>query len=75
MDLSKISIVPPPPGVIQNFHDPESRATMGKVVSLIGFGLMVVFVMLRLYTRGRITRSMGWDDCMSCVPNIGQVTD
>lgn len=75
MDLSKIPIAPPPPGVIPNFTDPESRALRSKVVSLIGFGLMAIFVMLRLYSRGWITHSMGWDDCMSCTLDIGQVTD
>ena len=75
MDLSNIPIAPPPPDVIPNFSDPESRAPMGKVVSLTGFGLMVIFVMLRLYSRGWITQSMGWDDCMFCTLDVGHVTD
>ncbi len=64
MDLTKRPLVRPPPGVVSNFDNPEMRGNAYKPV-IIGFALLGTLVtIMRLYTRARIVRKMGADDCM-----------
>lgn len=62
-NLDTTPSVPPPPGRTSNFIDPESRSY--QLYNLIAFlsALVFVTVSLRLYTRLKITRSFGVDDC------------
>lgn len=53
----------PPPGVLPNLKDPESRAYESIVTTAVCVSLMMPFFMLRLYSRIFVTRSLGWDDC------------
>lgn len=63
VDLSKIPLAKPPPGVTSNFVNPPSLATPVIVVNVILLCLMVPVVVLRVYTRARIVRHVDWDDC------------
>ncbi len=61
-NLSSISLIPPPPGVVSNFENPVSHGDFRPIYlffSILG-GLSVV---TRLYTRIFLTRSVGSDDC------------
>ncbi|KAK3374270.1 hypothetical protein B0T24DRAFT_594375 [Lasiosphaeria ovina] len=62
IDIWKIPLLPPPPGVIPNFVDPPSQAHMLRSGMGSILGIMLVFVVLRLWTRIRLTRSLGSDD-------------
>ena len=60
MDLLKIPIVPPPLDVVSNFIGPISRAPLSKGISMVDLGLMVVFVMLRIYLRVCMDNAFTW---------------
>ncbi|KAI8944743.1 hypothetical protein F4801DRAFT_570613 [Xylaria longipes] len=63
--LEQIPALPPPPGVQSNFDNPETREGLAKIVVGLTYGLMVIFLALRIYTRVRITNSLGIDDYLS----------
>jgi hypothetical protein len=63
-DLSKIPSRMPPPGVTPNFVDPPTISTLPRIFIYVTLPPMVIFVILRFYTRITITRKVGIDDCM-----------
>ena len=54
---------PPPPGIEANFNAPNTNGTAIIIVAVIGVFLATVFTAVRIYTKGIMTRSLGWDDC------------
>lgn len=54
----------PPPGVIPNFVNPESRGPVSVIVCTIAMVLMISFVMIRFYAKLGIIRRRNWDDCL-----------
>lgn len=62
-DLSKIPAMKPPPGEIPNFVDPPSIGNAIIIVNVVFLALMLGFVTVRVYTKGVLSRSLGWDDC------------
>lgn len=63
MDLSHTPFLKPPPGVVPEFVDPVSQAPTVIVINVVWITLMLCFVVMRIYTKGRILRNLGWDDC------------
>ncbi|KAJ2985612.1 hypothetical protein NUW58_g5436 [Xylaria curta] len=63
--LEQIPALPPPAGAQSNFESPETREDLAKVVVGLTYSLMLVFLALRIYTRVRITNSLGADDYLS----------
>lgn len=61
--LDQIPALPPPPGVQSNFDNPETREELARIVVGLTYGLMLVFLALRIYARVSITNSLGVDDC------------
>ncbi|UPX19597.1 uncharacterized protein EKO05_0009855 [Ascochyta rabiei] len=61
-DSSMVGAMPPPPGVVSNFNDPESIAHRVIVVSVLGAVITIPICLVRLYTKHRILRNFGWDD-------------
>ena len=61
--LSKIPSLQPPPGVTPNFINPPSIANAIITVSRLFLVLMLAAVSMRIYTKGVIIRTLGWDDC------------
>lgn len=53
---------PPPPGVEANFNAPNTNGTAYIIVAVIGIFFATVFTAVRVYTKGILTRSLGWDD-------------
>lgn len=66
-DYSKMPAGPPPPGVIPNFHNPESRAPIPIAVCATMICLTVPCIAIRLFTRLKISKSAGWDDWVALV--------
>lgn len=63
VDYWQVPSAKPPNGITPNFVDPPSighRQTATNIVVLI---VMIVVVLLRLYTRIFIVKSVGYDDC------------
>lgn len=59
-----LSAIPPPPGVVPNFIDPVN-VHKSKIVS-ITIGMAVasnLFLLCRFWTRAKILKAVGWDDC------------
>ncbi|MCJ1465350.1 hypothetical protein MMC07_003968 [Pseudocyphellaria aurata] len=73
MDPSNIPLGPPPPGVIPNFVNPESRAYETIITVTICLAFMMPFFLLRIYSRVFVTRSVGWDDYTCVIGVIGTV--
>lgn len=63
MDPSMIPIGKPPSGKLPNFVDPESTAGVATAVTILFTVLMALFVIVRMYTKLFISRSIDWDDC------------
>ena len=65
-----IPVVPPPPGVTPNFIHPASRTNVA--VAVCTSVLVVTFILfgVRVYTRLKITRSFGHDDCKLPSPGM-----
>ncbi|KAF2962958.1 hypothetical protein GQX73_g10617 [Xylaria multiplex] len=63
--LERIPALPPPPGVESNFHDPETREGLARIVVGLTYGLMLVFLALRIYARIGLTGSLHVDDYLS----------
>ena len=62
MDISRIPAMPPPPGEIPDFVNPESRA-YGTVIALATItAVMLVFVLLRIYSKLFVVKNFGLDD-------------
>ena len=55
----------PPPGVVPNLNDPQSRAMDAHIGMGICIGVTSVFVLLRMYVKLAVTHLWGWDDCGS----------
>ncbi|KAL9017947.1 MAG: hypothetical protein Q9185_004738 [Variospora sp. 1 TL-2023] len=74
MDPSKTPIGPPPsPDVIPNFVNPHSTAGVATAVIIFFTILMLLFVIVRMYTKLFVSRSRGWDDyvCVfACVVTV-----
>lgn len=54
---------PPPPGVTPNYAHPRSWAWETYFTVSICLSFLIPFVLMRLYSRKVVTRSMGIDDC------------
>ncbi|KAI1293943.1 hypothetical protein F5Y03DRAFT_326887 [Xylaria venustula] len=63
--LEQIPALPPPPGVQSDFQHPRSREALGKIVVGLTYGLMVIFLALRIYARYTAINSLGVDDYLS----------
>ena len=61
--LATFPALSPPAGVKSNFVDPESRAGTFRAVAYTSLSIMMVFLLLRIYTRARVNRMFGADDC------------
>ncbi|KAI9883866.1 MAG: hypothetical protein M1823_004357 [Watsoniomyces obsoletus] len=59
----------PPPGIVSNFDNPESRKELVVIAAIVCPIISGLFLTLRLYTRTFITRTLGWDDytCMAAM--------
>jgi hypothetical protein len=58
-----VGVIPPPPGLTPNFIGPPSLQHVVLIANIILPIISALFVALRLYTTGLITRSVGVDDC------------
>ena len=63
IDNASMGALKPPPGVIPHFNDPGKQQTPHKAFAIIVIMLPTIFVGLRLWTKLRISKDMGWDDC------------
>lgn len=55
----------PPPGVIPNFVDPESKAYRVVNANIVCIVIGTFFLIARIASRSLISHSLGRDDCMS----------
>lgn len=57
-----ISPIPPPPGVTQNFVNPERKGEEIYYLGIVGMIFSTLFLILRIYTKLRINRQFGSED-------------
>lgn len=70
-DDSTVGASPPPPGVVPNFDNPESIAHRVIIISVLGAVIGIPLCLIRLYTKRRILRNFGWDDCKKFLVEYG----
>lgn len=63
----------PPAGVLPNFNNPPTRAPAGRTVICVTLSVMLMFVILRAYTRIFMTCLFGIDDYL-CLVSAASVT-
>lgn len=56
--------LPPPPGVVPNFVNPNSIANTIRAVAVSLAVLTTFSIAIRLYTKIFIVKAHGWEDCM-----------
>ena len=68
-DLSKIPAVPAPGGEVSNFDNPDNKITATLVLISVCLAIMTIMMLVRIYTRTVVKKSMGLDDCqcLSCL--------
>ncbi|KAI1462046.1 hypothetical protein F4805DRAFT_411862 [Annulohypoxylon moriforme] len=72
IDIWTTPSIPPPPGVVPNFVNPPSRGPMIRAGMYSILPIMVAFVVLRIYTRARLTHALGSDDYL-CLLSTGAI--
>jgi len=58
-----VGALSPPPGVIPNFENPESRGHLVIIATAILLPITTFILALRIYTRVVLVRYLGSDDC------------
>jgi hypothetical protein len=58
----------PPKGVKPNFIDPPNHDGLVIALNTVLLTVMWTVVLLRLYAKGKILRTIGWDDCKLLSP-------
>lgn len=61
--LAMIPAAQPPNGTFSNFENPESLDRLANLTVYICLPLTMAPLLMRLYTRAKIMRSWGADDC------------
>lgn len=70
-DILSQPFYPPPPGVVPNQLDPQTRGRDLTITCSVFLGIMITFVSIRAYTKLWIMRKVTWDDRMSlCSVNL-----
>ena len=54
---------PPPAGVVSNFDNPQNLETSFRVTIGLALGFATVAVIIRIYTKHILLRTMGFEDC------------
>ena len=53
----------PPPATTSTYDETPSLQPYNIVCQTICLTLVTVLLILRIYTKGRVLKSLGWDDC------------
>jgi hypothetical protein len=69
-ELARMPTMPPPPGVIPNFVDPESRAPAAIATLSLFLALMIIVQSLKLYSAWHIVRKIGLNDWAALVAGV-----
>ena len=62
-ERGNFSAIPPPPGLTSNYINPPSKAVWGTVTTSVCLTVATLLVAMRLYTKLRVLRNLGLDDC------------
>ncbi|CAG8972750.1 hypothetical protein HYALB_00006841 [Hymenoscyphus albidus] len=74
--LAQYPALAPPPGVEPNLNIPESRAHSVIVASGVFTAILLIFVILRMYAKVFVSKSVGWEDAacvMGTIFSVGYV--
>ncbi|CAL8583670.1 hypothetical protein XPA_009291 [Xanthoria parietina] len=63
----------PPPGVTSNFTNGPSRHKYNIVCQTICLTTVTTLVVIRVYTKSRVLKSLGWDDATSVLAWLGLI--
>lgn len=71
--ILELPALPPPPGVIPNFTNPESKGESLIIPGAILLTLVIIAVANRAYTKLCIIRKFSWDDLTLSLSAIGAI--
>ncbi|KAL8845400.1 MAG: hypothetical protein Q9176_000036 [Flavoplaca citrina] len=60
--FKNVPLASPPPGVVQNLENPQSRSYQLYIISAVFIALSISFMIVRVYAKVAIQRSRTWDD-------------
>ena len=63
IDYALTGALTPPPSITPHFYAFGKQQMTNILVAVIFITLPTIFVGLRLWTKLRISKDMGWDDC------------
>jgi hypothetical protein len=69
--LAHIPLAQPPLGVVPDFNNPVSQASIAAIAIYVTTPFMFVFVVLRIYTRITHFGAVGIDDCKPAMRFFG----
>ena len=64
-ERGNLSSIPAPPGFTSNFVDPPSLISWDVLTQGLCLTLATLLVAMRLYTKFKVLKNPGWDDCES----------
>ena len=62
-ERGNFSAIPPPPGLTSNYVNPPSKAIWGTVTTSVCLTVATLLVAMRIYTKLKVLKNPGWDDC------------
>ena len=62
-ERGNLSTIPAPLGLTSNFVNPPSKASWDIVTQAVCLTVATLLVTMRMYTKIKILRKPGWDDC------------
>ena len=62
-EKGNLAALPAPPGLASNFVDPPSKASGDVVTQAVCLAFATLLVGMRMYTKVRVLKNPGWDDC------------
>ena len=69
----ELPALPPPPGVLPNFTDPESNGQSSIIAGAILVTVIIITVANRAYTKLCIIRKTSWDDLTLSLSAVGAI--
>ena len=66
----RLPALDPPPGVVSDFIHPENKGQVLVAVNGVLSALMLIFIVVRAYTKVVLTKKLSWDDLTILIASI-----
>lgn len=62
-EIGNLSAIPPPSGLLSSFSNPPTKGQWDIVTQAVCLTVATLLVVMRMYTKIRVLKNPGWDDC------------